>query len=521
MESSSIRVLLADDESAIRNGLLEAVPWEYYHTQVIACASDGEEAFDLIQKYLPDLVIIDIKMPKADGLEVIRRSKEAGYPCRFIILSGYDDFYLAQKAIRYGTSGYFLKPLKLEEFKDELARQSAEILASRSTPAATDLAELRKSSRIFFLNQLIRNEIHSHEDLAHRHALLDLDILDGPFRIIVCTAAVSDLSLLSDCMKKAKQLIEQTFSGLSGESWLYGENQLLLLLGSTEPENQESVSAAALADVISQLKSQTGQRFYAGIGQTVSSADQASASYTSALCALSYHIYEQPKDVYDSSIICRQEPSFSVSSIQLDPLIVCIESGNLQGIHSYCEDYIRSLFFVSMPPPDFIRGMCIYLLNNTRIQFLSKHPDLTLQGHTAQTEIMLCHSISELVSWLTGELFWISEHYLEHRDASDPIIESAKQYIRTHLNKNLKARDVATTVNLSESYFTIYFKAKTGQNFRDYVLNARTELAKQLLSEGRLSISEVAYAAGYQDYRSFSRAFKNVTGISPSDYQNR
>lgn len=92
MESISIRVLLADDEAAIRNGLQNAIPWEQYHAKVVAVASNGQEALDLIRNYLPDLVIIDIKMPQLDGLEVIRRTKAAGITCRFLILSGYDDF---------------------------------------------------------------------------------------------------------------------------------------------------------------------------------------------------------------------------------------------------------------------------------------------------------------------------------------------------------------------------------------------------------------------------------------------
>ena len=153
MESISIRVLLADDEAAIRNGLQNAIPWEQYHAKVVAVASNGQEALDLIRSYLPDLVIIDIKMPQIDGLEVIRQTKAAGITCRFLILSGYDDFYLAQKAIRYGANGYFLKPLKIEEFKDELSRQYAEILSHHNSyAAARNLDELMESSKIFFLN---------------------------------------------------------------------------------------------------------------------------------------------------------------------------------------------------------------------------------------------------------------------------------------------------------------------------------------------------------------------------------
>ena len=100
MESISIRVLLADDEAAIRNGLQNAIPWEQYHAKVVAVASNGQEALDLINSYRPDLVIIDIKMPQLDGLEVIRRTKSAGITCRFLIFRGYGSCYRAEKASR-------------------------------------------------------------------------------------------------------------------------------------------------------------------------------------------------------------------------------------------------------------------------------------------------------------------------------------------------------------------------------------------------------------------------------------
>ena len=202
-------------------------------------------------------------------------------------------------------------------------------------------------------------------------------------------------------------------------------------------------------------------------------------------------------------------------------MIACIERNDPDEIKKCCAQFVHSLFFTQLPPPDFIRGMCIHVLTNMRVRFLAKHTELSPEEPIRPDDVLLCHTITELIEWLTAGFLSLSESYKRQKKSSDPIIEAAKEYIKNHISSNLKAKDVAATVNLSESYFTIYFKTKTGQNFRDYVLNARTDLAKKLLLEQRLSISEIAYATGYQDYRSFSRAFKNVTGISPSDYQNR
>ena len=261
--------------------------------------------------------------------------------------------------------------------------------------------------------------------------------------------------------------------------------------------------------------------FYTAISTLADQTEQAAAAYTDALRALSYHIYERENDVYDDTMVCHQKPSFSPSSIAYDPMITCIEHNDPDEIKRCCAQFVHSLFFTQLPPPDFIRGMCIHVLTNIRVRFLAKHTELSPEEPIRPDDVLLCHTITELIEWLTAGFLSLSESYKRQKKSSDPIIETAKEYIKNHISSNLKAKDVAATVNLSESYFTIYFKTKTGQNFRDYVLNARTDLAKKLLLEQRLSISEIAYATGYQDYRSFSRAFKNVTGISPSDYQNR
>ena len=90
----------------------------------------------------------------------------------------------------------------------------------------------------------------------------------------------------------------------------------------------------------------------------------------------------------------------------------------------------------------------------------------------------------------TAGFLSLSESYKRQKKSSDPIIETAKEYIKNHISSNLKAKDVAATVNLSESYFTIYFKTKTGQNFRDYVLNAmRPSIKTTALSQELLKMS--------------------------------
>lgn len=115
------KVLVAEDEDVLRKGIIFSVPWEELGCMVVAEARNGEEGIRLIEEKMPDIVLTDINMPVMDGLEMIRRTKGRN-DFATIILSGYSDFVYAQEAIRYGVTGYILKPYQLIELKETLLR---------------------------------------------------------------------------------------------------------------------------------------------------------------------------------------------------------------------------------------------------------------------------------------------------------------------------------------------------------------------------------------------------------------
>lgn len=104
-----VSVIIADDEASIRNGLRSAVESMNLNIRVLGTAKNGLEAWNLIQTYMPDIIITDIRMPLCDGLNLMKKCKEARFHIDFVILSGFDDFTYAQSAIRYGAKSYLLK----------------------------------------------------------------------------------------------------------------------------------------------------------------------------------------------------------------------------------------------------------------------------------------------------------------------------------------------------------------------------------------------------------------------------
>ena len=519
MNSVPFTVLIADDESAIRNGLREIIPWGDYNAVVIDAASDGLTALASIRRNRPDLVIIDIKMPGMDGLEVIRQAREEGILSRFLILSGYDDFNLAQKAIRYGAKAYFLKPLRMQEFEDELRSQIAELMAERNMRGSDAvMTSILKTSRLFLLNQLIANDLHSQEDLNRRAGMLGLQI--DPERPCVCAVAIP-LSTGGEAGEavyaRIAAALSEEMAGRRCEIWLRN-GQCVVLLCQQDGENFDD---APLRRTTERLRAEDGLRCCAGVGSRVATPLHAAESFSLAMRASAYELYHLPGDVYDCSVICAQmPPPVTTEGDVYEKLIEAIETRSMDDLAALTGAYIDRLFFVPMPPPDYVRGCCTALIHGVCERMNNRHPDEPRLLPPPAEAAKQLHSVETLRAWLLDTLGQYAEQHHRSRRMADPIIEAAKEYIHRHLSENIKAGDVAVCVNLSASYFTTYFKQKTGCNFRDYVLQEKMRYASELLRRQEMNVSQIAYAMGYTDYRSFSRAFKNVTNHAPSDYQH-
>ncbi|MBD0384817.1 response regulator transcription factor [Paenibacillus sedimenti] len=115
-------ILVAEDEPWIRNSVVEMVNRIGEGTITVSEATNGEEAWALIQELWPTVLITDIMMPKMDGLSLIQKIHEHEIPMIYIIISGYDNFQYAQKAIRYGVTEYLLKPVDFELLREALSK---------------------------------------------------------------------------------------------------------------------------------------------------------------------------------------------------------------------------------------------------------------------------------------------------------------------------------------------------------------------------------------------------------------
>lgn len=528
--ATQFTAIIADDEPSILNGLKEAVCWNQLDISLVALARDGKEALEQIMEQNPDIAIIDIRMPLLNGLEVIRGARDGGCTTDFIILSGYDDFTYAKEAIRYGAKAYLLKPLNPEELYDELYRLRMERAKIKNASQSTVLTYPGNPSLTFF-NNLIDKKVLDSSSIQRMLLSSGSSLSDSPCYVMVLLYD-PPLSEESDSLflKQALVKLEEVFQQVRHKFWPYNDQKFIGLF------NTSAVTPFQTAwNCLEVLRANHFPLPMIGVGDTVSGLFECSYSYNRALTALTYQLYDDRTQIFTYEMICTVPPQKKLSDIDYLPLVQYIVKKDKTGIQNYCNEFINSLLYVKYPPPNYVMSLCYALSNLIEKEFSNfSHQDIA--QNTSAKDLYQFKKLSQIRQWLIDSFYRLSDFvdavygYSEPNkeigqnlaeDIEDEIIRTAKEYIHDNILSHIKIEDIARQVHLSPSYFAIYFKNKTHMNLRDYLLKEKMEYARQKLMDPNVSISEIAYDIGYGDYRSFSRAFKNIHGVTPSDFQNR
>ncbi len=126
-----LKVLIADDEPKIRRGLRSSIERLRPDMTVVAEAEDGEMALALVTREKPDILMIDVRMPFLNGLDLIERVKGVWSDCVIVVVSGHDEFEYAQRALQLRVFEYVLKPVPEDVLVSVLARAEQELAEMR------------------------------------------------------------------------------------------------------------------------------------------------------------------------------------------------------------------------------------------------------------------------------------------------------------------------------------------------------------------------------------------------------
>jgi DNA-binding NarL/FixJ family response regulator len=208
--AAKIRVILADDHPAVRAGIRQFIEHDPA-IEVVAEANDGAQALELIRRYRPDVVILDLQMPNVSGLDLIARARVEYPAVNLIVLTAYDDAPYIFAALRAGAKGYLLKTAGPEELGRAIrcvhgggsaldpcvANRVVESLGQSAAPGASDpdrlspreLEVLRLAAQ-GLTNRAIGYELKISERTVHSHLINIFDKLDVGTRTEAALKAV-------------------------------------------------------------------------------------------------------------------------------------------------------------------------------------------------------------------------------------------------------------------------------------------------------------------------------------------
>lgn len=195
-----MKAIIIDDEKHVREGLLLLAEWEKYGIDTIYEAEDGDEAINLISVHHPEIIFTDMRMPKKDGISLLKWIHSSDLPSKTIVVSGYDDFEYMRNAIYYKSFDYILKPIDpnilnetLERAVNEWNAQAPSLKSDASSPLET--------------NTIIRNEEKNNmekiEEYLRVHYQQDINLQDIADRFFLNKEYIS---------RKFKQVFSETIT---------------------------------------------------------------------------------------------------------------------------------------------------------------------------------------------------------------------------------------------------------------------------------------------------------------------
>lgn len=127
-----LKVLIVDDEALVRRGIVLGVDWAARGCVVVGEASNGEEGIAAVERYKPNLIITDVRMPRMDGIEMMNQLRAQGCRAHVIVLTAHSDFSYARSALQFGADDYLLKPFRDQELMaaiDKVRQKERELTA--------------------------------------------------------------------------------------------------------------------------------------------------------------------------------------------------------------------------------------------------------------------------------------------------------------------------------------------------------------------------------------------------------
>lgn len=520
-----IKVMLVDDEIAIREGIRNSFPWEENGYTLVGEAPDGEIALPIIRDENPDILITDIRMPFMDGMELCRQVKQRMPWISIVIISGHDDFNYAREAISLGVQEYMLKPITAKELKDVLDRISRKIKEERRARENADSMHRRlvRGNRFVedrLLSALFEDDFGESEASRLTGQLRTMGINLAARCYTVLDISFGDTATGEACMDILHSLSDRSGGGVKVCSARHGA--YALVMGDDESDTEERAYAFADSVVKGMENAELGSVLVA-IGEMCT--DLANIGVSTRAARHIRHVFRRGGMEKTMSVVGVREMEDRpkpLDNLDFRPLRDRLQYTSAEGFSEVFEKYLSSLVATDMHAEvtwDYIRVEAL-MTAAAIVRDAGGEPEKILPVRQYEQEQLSGRGRDDLDS--IKNLLLTS---LRYRDIHSPLhgnssIVKARYFMSQHFNDpNLMLQDVAREVGMSNSRFSTVFAQETGYTFTEYLAMLRISKAQELLKATALRSSQIAQEIGYTDPHYFSYLFKKRTGMTPSEYR--
>ncbi len=523
-----LKVLLVDDEPFILQGIKVLVDFNEEGYEVYT-AENGQEALDIMETVDMDLVISDIKMPVMDGLELMKRVRDAGNDVYFAIISGYAEFSYAQEALRYECTDYILKPVESDSLLKILRK-----VAAMKADKAQEKNNNRKMEKAYFdqnLHLVLRGK-GTENNIEYLTKQIEDD--SQLCYVGIELAPELDSSEVSDDEKKnyLEKLYNVTVDYLKDYSRYiirdgFGEERIydigVLFMRKMAVDHQMS-DREYLTELLNQLKRISNLPIVMLVGKMVTGIEAVSKSYTSVYMLHSLQGFREKKDIY----FYEEEYQITDNGIllcktQLDALIEAIELNEPVQIRQRVDEFHEEMQKTG------ITGKTMNL-NINYLLFQLIHIASQQDSEVNQEEILRLISENTFEDGIRRgskkHLYLMACEYGNYlaqlrKNVSKGVLAEVEDEVRKNYASNITLKELSEKYFVNSAYLGQLFRKKHGCSFKDYLNKHRIDQAAGLLRKTDLKIYQIAEQVGYKDVDYFVNKFIEAKGCTPAKYRKQ
>ncbi|WP_163578923.1 response regulator transcription factor [Gracilibacillus saliphilus] len=484
-----LKVLFIDDEPLIREGLASIIDWNDYGYQVVGTAENGKVGLEKIRTLKPDVVFVDIRMPGLSGIDMVKQAKNEGYPCKFVVLSGYSNFSYAQQSIRLGMESYLLKPVDEEELIP-LIRQlkekcKSEYLLHSQIHEYETMTE-NEEWKQFLRGRKKHNRLNQYQNETFHIA--SVTFIDRPEKNWVEQKVESDQLFKYIWIDQVMYLLFKNGEVASIKRLFQSKSRLMAVKQHQFQLIEEGTTIEGLPDKVNQLKQLQHLHF----------------SYSNTTVLSNKELISEKISLPDGWVeeVCR--------SIEFE------DDNKLDNYFEEMEKYYQAKQY----QPQRITAELIEITKDIYTILSRANQDIHIPSNEEMANIICAsQTLQQLLSSLKNQLSKAASEINGFACNSENTIEKIVEFVEKFYYKDLNLKVIAELFSYNRSYLGKKFKKQTGYYFHQYLDIVRMEKAKYFLVERELKVYEVSEKVGYSNNDYFYKKFKRYAGVSPKEYQ--